>query len=237
MGKLTISIHKIIQSTFATIFIVTFINRAIGSIFTAKSQVAAEKQKELNPYMQAINTKYAGKTDAASRMQKNLEIQKLYKKHNIKPMDAMAPIIVSMPLFLSVYTSIRNNAYLAETTMFGYSTKLTAKEILKQGFDFKIISLIILLVVFQWIAIKIPTILAKRNQKLHQQINRQQASMQRNMEIILPLMMLWISWQVTIAILVYFVISPIFTIAQSYIIHTYFINKKTKKENSVNELY
>ena len=235
MAQIIIWTHKLLGSTLATIFIVTMINRGIGSTLTLKSTMEAEKMKELQPLINNINAKYGNTKDRALMMQKNMELNKLFQKHNVNPMGSIGTIFVSAPLFMSIYVAIRNNAYIAETNLFGIKTSTTTSEALTGGnFNIMVLVFVIALVVLQWFSIKLPQHMNKKNNK-----NRNQPSsgMQKNMEIIIPMMMLLVSWRISIALLVYFTFSPIFTMAQSVLIHNYIAKKKEKEKKSINQLY
>ena len=233
MAKILIGTHKIIKSTIVAIFLLTLFNRAIGLLFTFKSTIQQEKIKEIQPLINQINSKYGQTKDRQVMMQKHAEMQKLFKKHDVNPMGGIGSMFVAMPIFISTYVAIKDNAYIASTQLFGKSTALTTKEVLKQGFNFQVALFILLLVVLQWVSIKFPTWIGGANKKQ----TTQSAGVQKNMEIILPIMMLMISWNISTALLVYFTFSPVFTIAQSYFIHKYVVDKKAKEKSKLNILY
>ena len=84
------------------IFVTTVSVRGAGTALSLKSTVAMEKMKEIQPKMTAIQAKYAGRTDPASKQQQTKEIMDMYKKENVNPLGAFGSMFVSMPLFIAL---------------------------------------------------------------------------------------------------------------------------------------
>ena len=62
--------------------------------FTVKSQVSSQRMQMLQPELQKIQNKYAGKTDDRSRMMQAQEMQALYKKNNISPFGSILVMFI-----------------------------------------------------------------------------------------------------------------------------------------------
>ena len=52
----------------------------------------------LQPELQKIQNKYAGKTDDRSRMMQAQEMQALYKKNNISPFGSILVMFIQLPI-------------------------------------------------------------------------------------------------------------------------------------------
>ena len=64
---------------------------------------ASRGMQMLAPEMQAIQKKYKGKTDTASREAMSRETMALYKKHNTNPFSSCLPILAQSPIFFALF--------------------------------------------------------------------------------------------------------------------------------------
>ena len=75
--------------------------------FGIKQQKNSQKQASLRPKENVIRKKYAGRTDRATQLKMNTEIQELYQKENFSPLAGCLPMILQMLVLLAVYEVIR----------------------------------------------------------------------------------------------------------------------------------
>ena len=75
--------------------------------FSIKQQKNSQKQASLRPKENVIRKKYAGRTDRATQMKMNTEIQELYQKENFSPLGGCLPMILQMVVLLAVYAIVR----------------------------------------------------------------------------------------------------------------------------------
>lgn len=75
--------------------------------FGIKQQKNSQKQAELRPKENVIRKKYAGRTDRATQLKMNTEIQELYQKENFSPLAGCLPMLVQMLVLLAVYAVVR----------------------------------------------------------------------------------------------------------------------------------
>jgi len=64
---------------------------------------ASRGMQMLQPELQALQKKYKGKTDPASRQAQQQEMMELYRKHNTNPFASCLPIILQMPIFFALF--------------------------------------------------------------------------------------------------------------------------------------
>ncbi len=88
----------IIMTLFLQIFIIPL---------TAKSFKSMQAMKELQPKIVTLRSKLKNNPQ---RM--NQEMMHLYKRHKVNPMGGCLPMILQMPIFISLYTMLRNAAEL-----------------------------------------------------------------------------------------------------------------------------
>lgn len=88
-----------------TIIVFTIIVRVILLPLTAISLRSTTKQQKLQPEIDALRKKYPGK-DTGSRQKLAEETNKLYKEAGINPYLGCLPIAVQMPFMLALYQAI-----------------------------------------------------------------------------------------------------------------------------------
>lgn len=107
-------IYSILSSAFGienigiTIIIFTIVIYSLMFPLTYKQQKYSKVSMKINPELQAIQKKYQGKTDDASRLKMNSETQALYDKYGISPMGSCLPVLIQFPFFIAMYNVIRN---------------------------------------------------------------------------------------------------------------------------------
>lgn len=75
--------------------------------FGIKQQKNSQKQAALRPKENVIRKKYAGRTDRATQLKMNTEIQELYQKENFSPLAGCLPMLLQMLVLLAVYAVVR----------------------------------------------------------------------------------------------------------------------------------
>ena len=75
--------------------------------FGIKQQKNSQKQAALRPKENVIRKKYAGRTDRATQMKMNTEIQEMYQKENFSPLAGCLPLVLQMLVLLAVYAVVR----------------------------------------------------------------------------------------------------------------------------------
>ncbi|PZR53156.1 membrane protein insertase YidC [Xylanimonas oleitrophica] len=72
-------------------------------------QIKASRGMQLmQPEMQAIQKKYKGKTDPASREAMTRETMELYRKHGTNPFASCLPILLQSPIFFALFRVLNN---------------------------------------------------------------------------------------------------------------------------------
>ena len=88
----------------------------------------------LQPEMQAIQKKYKGKSDPASREAMSRETMELYRKHNTNPFSSCLPILLQSPIFFALFR-VLNSLTLLSTGDFKRGTHIgpLTQELAKQA--------------------------------------------------------------------------------------------------------
>lgn len=77
---------------------------------------ASRGMQLLAPEMQAIQKKYKGKTDPASREAMSRETMELYRKHGTNPFSSCLPILAQSPIFFALFRVLYNLGGVANGT-------------------------------------------------------------------------------------------------------------------------
>jgi YidC/Oxa1 family membrane protein insertase len=75
---------------------------------------ASRGMQMMQPEMQAIQKKYKGKTDPASREAMTRETMELYKKHGTNPFASCLPILLQSPIFFALFRVLNNLKSISE---------------------------------------------------------------------------------------------------------------------------
>jgi len=81
-----------------------------------KSMNSTAKMQTIQPQMDKIKQKYAGKTDRDAQMKMNAEMQALYKESGINPMAGCLPMLIQMPLMFAFFQAFSRHPFIMTTT-------------------------------------------------------------------------------------------------------------------------
>lgn len=89
------------------IILFTFFTRLLLTPLQIKQQRTTRGMSKIQPELQKIQQKYAGKKDQQSQMAQSQEMQALYKKYNINPLAGCLPLLIQLPLIYALYAVLR----------------------------------------------------------------------------------------------------------------------------------
>ena len=92
------------------IILLTIIIKTLIYPLTYKQMASMRKTVDLQPKIKAIQQKHKNDKEKA-----NLEVMELYKEHKVNPMGGCLPIIVQLPIFWGLYSTLRNFPYGSDT--------------------------------------------------------------------------------------------------------------------------
>lgn len=93
------------------LILLTLIVKAIIYPFTKKSYISSAKMRALKPYIEEINKKYPKQEDALKKQQ---ETMALYSKYGASPMGGCLPMLIQMPVFISLFNFVPNSIELRQ---------------------------------------------------------------------------------------------------------------------------
>jgi len=113
LGLLLVTLYTFIHNYGLTLIVFTFLVKLILLPLTIKQQKSMLETQKIQPLLAEIQAKY--KTDKAKL---NEETMKLYKEHNVNPAGGCLPLLIQMPIIISLYWVITQPL----TYMFNLST-------------------------------------------------------------------------------------------------------------------
>ncbi|WP_224368490.1 membrane protein insertase YidC [Hyalangium versicolor] len=96
--------HAITGNWGVAIILLTVLVKLVLLPLTYKSMVGMEAVKELQPKMEELKKKYAD-----DREKMNMEVMKLYQQAKVNPLGGCLPMLVQMPVWIALFTSLRNS--------------------------------------------------------------------------------------------------------------------------------
>lgn len=109
--------------TLSIVGLVIVIRVALIPLFVR--QIKASRGMQLiQPEMQAIQKKYKGKTDPASREAMSRETMELYRKHNTNPFSSCLPILAQSPIFFALFRVLNSLTLLSQGKYAGGKTHI-----------------------------------------------------------------------------------------------------------------
>ena len=86
-------------------------------------QIRASRGMQLmQPELQALQAKYKGKKDPASRQRQQEEMMALYRKHGANPLSSCWPILLQMPVFFALFRVLASLQAVASHTYTGHDS-------------------------------------------------------------------------------------------------------------------
>jgi len=193
------NIHKIIPNWGWAIILLTLIIKIVFFPLTRNSLRSMKQIQKLRPYLQDLQKKY--KNDP-QKMQK--EMFNLYREYKINPFGGCIPMLIQFPIFIGFFIALRNSIFLRGAPFMLWIKDLSVPDtILRVGhFPLNILPVLMTLTAF-W------------QQKLTPSDPSQKA-----LTIMMPLMFLFLFYNFSSGLLLYWVTMNIMGIVEQYLIRT-----------------
>ncbi|MCM8803960.1 MAG: membrane protein insertase YidC [Candidatus Omnitrophica bacterium] len=203
-------IHKVIPNWGWSIIILTFIIKILFFPLTRKSLYSMKQLQKLRPYLQDVQKKYK---DNPYQLQK--ELMNIYKEYNINPFAGCLPTIIQIPIFIGFFLALRNSIFLR-----GASFILWIKDLSMPDTIF----------VIRGFPINILPILMTITSYFQQKLTPQTEPGQKSLTIIMPLIFLFILYNFSSGLLLYWVTMNIGSLIEQFFVSKNFpkIHKRQK---------
>lgn len=198
-----------------TILVLSFLFKIVLNPLTSKSMDSAKKMQALQPQIEALKKKY---TDPKEM---NAKVWELYRREKVNPMGGCLPMVLQMPFFFALYqvlpyvVELKNVNFLWIKDLSSPDT-VAFIEIFKNIplFPYRLNILPILLTILSFVQTKVS------------QGGKSATGQGKFMEYIMPLMFLFIFWNMPSGLVLYWLMQTLFTI-----VHQWLKNKRPPKKN------
>ena len=114
-------IHSLVQNWGVSIILLTLMIKAAFYPLSAKSYRSMAQMRELAPRLESMKQKFG---DDRQKMQQAM--MELYKTEKINPMSGCLPILIQIPVFISLYWMLLGSIELRHAPFFGWIHDLSA---------------------------------------------------------------------------------------------------------------
>ena len=218
------------------IVIVLLIIRLITFFISIRSTFQTEKMQEIQGKVAEINSKYKDAKDMQSRQKKQMEINELYKKHNVKPFAAFEQIFVTLPILLIVFRVINIVRPLKATILFDiWDLGTSPLQAIFSNFTdggWTYIFFLIIVIPTQFISQKIPQRLSRkrsRNAKTVGTANNKSLDRTKTISTVMNVFMAVIAAISASGVGLYWFFSSLISLLQSYIVHRIILARRKGK--------
>ena len=201
-----------------SIILTTFIIKAAMLLFTFKQQVQMQKMQAIQPEVSAISEKMRNPNLSPSERYKLQEkLMNIYKKNDINPLAGIVPQLISLPIFLSVWSAVSQTLPIRTGEFLGIELGVSVST---QVFSFNIGAIVLFLLMsgLQILSIKLPLIIRKKQIKNDYKLNKEQPENQANSVMTVMIVMILLSgFFLPSALAVYWAVGAVFSILQTLV--------------------
>ena len=196
------AINGVVGNYGIAIIIVTFLMRIIIFPLTLKQEKSMKKMRDLQPELEKIKEKYK---DNPQELQK--QTAEIYRENGVNPLGGCLPLLIQMPIFVALYYAFIGDAIPADAKFLWFTLKQPDRLFMLGKFAFNLLPILNVGVTF--IQQKIMTS-ATSGQETNQQM--------QSMLYMMPLMMLFIFYNMPSGVTLYYLVSGALSLVQQYFI-------------------
>ncbi|KKB26703.1 putative preprotein translocase component [Mycoplasmopsis meleagridis] len=208
-------------TTILALIIAVIITRLIALAFTWKATITQSRQEDLKQKKAKIDAKYADfKGNKQMKARQQQEIQQLYKKHGINPMDILVSTLIALPIFIAMWRVIQSVPSLKSTRWLGMDFSATSWRKLIYDGEWQYLGLLIIALATQLMSQILPRLLNRKKLKQRLSIEEEKALKKSNKTQNIMLVVFAILTVVfTAGVQIYWIFTSIWSIIQTLIIH------------------
>ena len=191
-------IHKVVPNWGWAIIFLTILVKLVFYPLTKNSLRSMKKMQELKPYMKDVQTKYKKNPQ---QMQK--ELMALYKAYKINPLGGCIPMLIQFPIFIGFFIALKNSIFLRGAPFMLWIKDLSMPDTLLtiNGFNVNLLPVIMAATSF-----------------LQQKLTPSEPS-QKGLMVMMPFMFLFLFYNFSSGLLLYWVTMNLASIGEQYLIH------------------
>ena len=203
-----IKIGNIFSNYGLAVIIATLLIRLILFPVTKKAAKQSELMKDAQADLNKIEKKYHNKTDQESMTMKSQEMMMVYKKHGINPMSGCIFGFIQIPLFLAFYEALYRLPVLFEDKFLMFNMATTPSAGISNG-NYLYLILPILVGLVTYFSFKLNS---------GASMGESQAKQMKMMSNIMMIVILFTSFSMSTAIILYWITNSTFTIVQNLLV-------------------
>jgi len=115
--------HGLVGNWGLAIILLTVMVKLVLLPLTHRAMVSAEQMKKLQPRLEEIRKKFPD-----DREKQNLEMMKLYQEAKVNPLGGCLPLLLQLPIWAALFTTLRTSYELYGEPFFGVWSDLTSKD-------------------------------------------------------------------------------------------------------------
>lgn len=196
------------------IILMTIVIKLIIFPLTYKSYMSSAKMRVLQPQIEEINKKFSGNEKAQERSQATMS---LYQRAGVNPMGGCLPVLFQMPVLYAMYSFFPSSIELRQQSFLWANDLSTYDAIIKWTANIPVLSSLFgnhisLFCLLMTLTNIVYTYLNNKNQPTNNQMPGMKAMM-----YLMPLMFLFMFNQYSSGLSLYFFISTLLSIMQTYV--------------------
>jgi len=204
---------KFIANYGIIILVLTLVIKIIIFPFTWKSSVSTTKMRVLQPQIQEINAKFPGQENAAARSQATMDF---YKRVGVSPMGGCLPMLFQMPILFAMFSFFPSSIELRHQS-FLWAHDLSTYDVLFQwSGDIPLVTKYFGNHVSLFCLLMTITNLIYTHINMQTQVSTTQMPGMKTMSYLMPVMFLFMFNQYSAGLSLYFFVSTLITILQTY---------------------
>ncbi len=204
---------KFIANYGIIILVLTLVIKIIIFPFTWKSSVSTTKMRVLQPQIQEINAKFPGQENAAARSQATMDF---YKRVGVSPMGGCLPMLFQMPILFAMFSFFPSSIELRHQS-FLWAHDLSTYDVLFQwSGDIPLVTKYFGNHVSLFCLLMTITNLIYTHINMQTQASTTQMPGMKTMSYLMPVMFLFMFNQYSAGLSLYFFVSTLITILQTY---------------------
>lgn len=208
LAIIIIKIGELVKNYGLSVIIITLLIRLILYPITKKTAMQSESLKKAKPELDKLEIKYANKTTQDDMMKKSQEMMMIYKKHGINPMSGCLFGFLQIPLFLAFYEALYRLPVLFEDKFLIFNMSTAPISGMSAGKYFYIILPIVVGIV-TYFSFKLNS---------GASMGQDQAKQMKMMTNIMMIVILFTSFSMSTAIILYWITNSTFTIVQNLLV-------------------
>jgi YidC/Oxa1 family membrane protein insertase len=164
---------------------------------THKTNESTAKMQELQPKIAALREKFKNDSQRLSR-----ETMKLYKEEGVNPLGGCLPLLLQMPIFFALYNLFGRTIELRQAPFVGWITDLSVPDELRVA----------------GMGVHVLPLLMGASMWLQQKMTMKDPK-QAMLVYLMPIVMVFIFWQMTSGLVLYWTVFNVLTIGQQAVVN------------------